>query len=91
MADGLPRRYLTEREPGYSPLSDKVLKKPKAIRDLITQRHVSQRGEIGSTSGSIELAYLRGYQGGYEDAAAGKPPEHYANVDVSERKKRKKS
>lgn len=31
-------------------------------------------------SGDIAIAYLRGYQGGYEDRVMGKPPEHYANT-----------
>ncbi len=78
------------REPGFVPLSVKMGIKPKPIKDLVARRHSSQRNELGATSADLELAFLRGYQGGYEDAAAGKAPKHYANADTSKQKKRKK-
>lgn len=62
------------REPQYRSLSEKMHdpQVPEEIRDLIQQRHVSQRQEVGQTSGSLELAFRRGYQGGYGDGKAGR-------------------
>lgn len=85
---GVPKHQ--HREPGFIPLSVKMGIKPKPIRDLVSRRHSSQRNELGATSADLELGFLRGYQGGYEDAAAGRPPKHYARADTSKQKKRKK-
>lgn len=34
-----------------------------------------------NVTGAIEVAFLRGYQAGYEDRAKGKRPKHYVNVE----------
>lgn len=69
-------------EPGYRPLGDKLEDPglPQEVKDLVRMRHVAQRGEIGQTSGAIQLAFFRGYAGGYEDRVMGNKPKHPART-----------
>jgi hypothetical protein len=41
--------------------------------------------------GALELAYYRGYQGGFEDCAAGKGARHHVNAAKRSRRKRSNS
>ncbi len=50
----------------------------KCLQDLRAPFSDRAHGNLGrSARGSIELGFLRGYQGGYEDAIMGKKPQHY--------------
>lgn len=44
---------------------------PDDIRDLVLERHLAQRSEIGLTIGNIELAYRRGVFAGYAQGFEG--------------------
>lgn len=80
------------REPLYNTLAEKMENPhiPDDIKDLVRKRHVSQRQEIGQTTGSLELAYRRGYQVGYEDRVMGLSPTSWALEHRKEIRKRDK-
>lgn len=72
---GTARGRVTEREPGYTPLPEKMRSTivPGNIKDLIRECHTSMRNNINQVSGSIELAYRRGLAEGLSQAKK-KPP-----------------
>ena len=50
----------------------------ECLKDLRANFTDRAYGNLGRQArGSIELAFLRGYQGSYEDAIMGKKPQHY--------------
>lgn len=59
----------------------------EALHDLWNRWDSKVRYD-GQVLGALELAYLRGYQGGYQDARAGKPAEHYVEPKARKRKKK---
>lgn len=74
-------------EPKYRPLQSKLVHAPKSIRSLIKETHIRLRNGVGQATAEIELGFLRGYQGGYEDAMRLKQPKHYVREFAMERLK----
>lgn len=64
-----------EFEPKYVPLrklkdSDWMQKMPVGMHDMIVDRHIRLRNEIGRIIGEIELSYYRGREAGREECSA---------------------
>lgn len=59
---------------------------PAGVREL-TKPWRSRVRMDRSVTGAINLAYLRGYQAGYEDAKGGQRAQHFVNPISRRRKK----
>ncbi len=60
-------------EPKYLPIGERMATKaiqalPKDMRDIIQERHIRQRNQIGQIIGEIELSWHRGRHRGRVDA-----------------------
>lgn len=74
-------------EPMYATLQQKMESEwlIKNIKDLIRDSHILIRNTINPISASIELAYRRGYQAGFEDASNKREPEHKTLTDMPDK------